>query len=214
MSIGSMVRSALGERLARKAGRLYRSVFVDLAKVAAELSKAIPRGALVLDIGGGDGEPLNHLLDLRDDIRALTIDIAPVVGNWIDPRHDRRVVRLPRTSLDDYLGGGRPAPDAIVMCDVMHHIPVPGRPAFMDSLARLVAAADAPVLVVKDVEPGYPRARLGYWADRLITGDRLVSPVGRLELRGMIGRSLPGYRCEETGLFAADAPNYALVFQR
>src|SRR5450755_192141 len=103
MALGPAIRRLLGARLARRAGRLYRALYVDLAKEAAALATVIPRDSHLLDVGGGDGEPRNHLLALRPDIRITTLDPAPVVGQWIDARFDGHVTRLPGTSLADYL---------------------------------------------------------------------------------------------------------------
>ncbi len=70
------------------------------------------------------------------------------------------------------------------------------------------------VLVVKDVEPGHLRARLGYWSDRYITGDRNVSLVSRQFLVGLVRACDPAMSVSETPLHATDAPNYALAFRR
>ena len=94
MSIGSAVRGLLGTRLSRAIGHYYRAAFVDLAKVAQAISVSIPENSLVLDVGGGDGEPLNYLLELRTDIRVTSIDLASEVGHWIEPIHSARVVRI------------------------------------------------------------------------------------------------------------------------
>ena len=65
MALGSVVRRVLGPRLAHSVGCWYRSLFVDLDIVADCIAAAIPAGAHVLDVGGGDGVPLNFLLDRR-----------------------------------------------------------------------------------------------------------------------------------------------------
>ena len=103
---GPAIRRLLGRRLARHAGRWYRAIFVDLYKEAAALATVIPHGAHVLDVGGGDGQPLNHLLALRSDLKITTLDSGPVVGQWIEARFETQVTRLPRTSLGDYLAAG------------------------------------------------------------------------------------------------------------
>jgi hypothetical protein len=193
---------------------LYRSVFVDLAKVAAAVSTLMPRGAHVLDIGGGDGEPLNHLLRLRPDLRITSIDPQAVVGLWIEPRFAHQVTRLPGTTLADYLASGRPDPDVILMSDVMHHIPQPDRGQFLIAVADLLRRVPQLRIVVKDVEPGHWRAALGYWADRYITGDRQVSLISRAQLGSLLEQSLGPLRCEATDLFSSDRPNYALGFFR
>ena len=214
MPIGARIRAMLGDRRARQVGAMYRAFFADMAAEAAMLAEEVPQGARVLDIGGGDGVPLNNLLNLRSDITATSIDPASVVGQWIEPRHDARVKRMPGTTLEAFLRSAPAMPDVVLLCDVMHHIPAGARPAFLDSLTRLAIAAPRLKLIVKDVEPGYPRALLGYWADLYITGDRNVKPIGRDEVRRLVGKALPGFSCRETSLFTQDSPNYALVFFR
>jgi 2-polyprenyl-3-methyl-5-hydroxy-6-metoxy-1,4-benzoquinol methylase len=200
--------------LACRIGRHYRAFFVDLDLVAQALAAAIPPGARVLDVGGGDGVPLNHLLGLRADIHVTTIDPAPQVGQWIEPEHAPRVVRRPRTTLANYLAGHDDPPDVVLMVDVLHHIPPPDRAKFFGGIADLLRRAPGMRIIIKDVEPGSPRALLGYWADRYVTGDTLISPVGRDEVRALVSATLGPLRVEETVLFAADKPNYALVFCR
>src|SRR5215471_975102 len=106
--VGSAIRRLLGPHQARRAGRWYRGIFVDLGKEAAALASAIPRDAHLLDVGGGDGEPLNRLLALRADLRITTLDTGPVVGQWLENRFAAQVVRLPGMSLADYVAERRP----------------------------------------------------------------------------------------------------------
>jgi hypothetical protein len=214
MAVGPVVRRFLGPRLARRAGRWYRALFVDLAKEAAALATAIPRNAHLLDIGGGDGEPLNHLLALRPDLRITTLEPGPVVGQWIEARFDGRVTRLPRTSLAEYLAGGGTDPDAILIADVLHHIPETARAGFLDSVRAILERAPKLRIIVKDVEPGSWRSLLGYWSDRYITGDLDVSPISRERLVRLFEESLGPLRREDTNLFEADRPNYAIAFFR
>jgi len=214
MPIGPAIRGLVGARLARRLGRWYRAIFVDLAREAAALATLIPPNAHLLDIGGGDGEPLNHLLALRRDLRVTTLDPGPVVGQWIDGRFDAQVVRLPATSLADYLDAGRPEPDAILIADVLHHIPETARPRFLHSLRVLLERAPQLRIIVKDVEPGSWRALLGYWSDRYVTGDAHVSPISRARLEQLLQEALGPLRHQDTDLFAADKPNYAIAFFR
>src|SRR5277367_2466544 len=103
MVLGPLIRRYLGPRLARRAGGYYRAIYVDLAKVAAAVAPVIPRDAHLLDVGGGDGQPINHLLSVRPDLTITTLDPAPVVGQWIDPRFDGQVKLLPQTSLAEFV---------------------------------------------------------------------------------------------------------------
>jgi hypothetical protein len=214
MKLGPTIRRLLGARLARRAGRWYRAIYVDLAKQAAAVSAAIPRDAHLLDIGGGDGEPLNHLLALRPDLHVTTLDPAPVVGQWIETRFDDRVARLPGTNLAEYSSGDRADPDAILLSDVLHHIPVSARAAFLGSVRVIIERVPQLRIIVKDVEPGHFRALLGYWSDRYITGDADVSPISREHVVRLFQEALGPLRREDTNLFETDRPNYAITFFR
>jgi hypothetical protein len=214
MSIGAAIRRVLGAHLARRVGRLYRAIFVDLTKEAAALATVIPRNAHLLDIGGGDGEPLNHLLALRPDLRVTTLDPGPIVGQWIDERFNDRVTRLAGTSLEEYLARGRPDPDAVLIADVLHHIPKANRAGFLSTLRVLLERVPQIRIIVKDVEPGFWRARLGYWSDRYITRDLGVSPISREHLTRLFEEAFGPLRRENTNLFEADRPNYAIAFFR
>lgn len=214
MALGPAVRRLLGPRLARRAGHWYRRVFVDLAKEASALEAVIPRGAHVLDVGGGDGEPLNYLLALRPDLHVTTLDPAAVIGEWVDARFRAKVTKLPGTSVGQYLSSGRPDPDVILLADVMHHIPEQARPAFVASLSVVLERVPALRIVIKDVQPGHWRTWLAYWADRYVTGDANVSPISRERLVQLLEGALGPLQYAETALFEIDRPNYAMVFGR
>jgi len=214
VALGQTVRRLLGPRLTRRVGRWYRGIFVDLTKEAAALSAVIPPEAHVLDIGGGDGEPLNHLLAQRADLRVTTLDTGPVVGEWIEARFAGRVTRLPAMSLADYISSGRPDPDVLLIADVLHHIPESARTGFLGSIGELLERLPTLRIVVKDVEPGSWRALLGFWSDRYITGDRNVSPISRECLARLFAEALGPLRRKDTDLFEADGPNYAVAFFR
>jgi hypothetical protein len=214
MALGPLIRRFLGPRLARKAGEYYRAIYVDLAKVAAALAAVIPRDAHVLDVGGGDGQPINHLLSVRPDLTITTLDPAPVVGQWIDARYEGQVKRLPRTSLAEFVARPHAHADVILIADVMHHIPESARHQFLDSVAVLLERVPRLRIVVKDVEPGHWRALLGFWSDRYVTGDRNVSLISREDVTRLYEEVLGPLHREDTDLFKKDGPNYAIVFRR
>lgn len=214
MALGTAIRRVLGPHLSRGIGLLYRAIYVDLAEVAAALAAVLPLDAHLLDVGGGDGQPLNYLLALRTDLMITTLDPAPVVGEWIDRRFDARVKRLPCTSLAEYVSRSFADPDVMLIADVMHHISPKARQGFLGSVRALLDRIPELRIIVKDVEPGYWRASLGYWSDRYITGDRDVSPISMENVTRLFEEALGPLRREETSLFKADCPNYAIVFYR
>jgi len=212
--LGPAIRRLVGPRHARRLGRWYRAIFVDLAKEAVALANVIPERAHLLDVGGGDGEPLNHLLALRPDLRVTTVDPGPAVGQWIERRFASQVKCLPYTSLAAYMASGRPDPDVILIADVLHHIPATARAEFLQCVKTLIERVPRLRIVVKDVEPGSWRAVLGYWSDRYVTGDTGVSLISRECLMRLLEDTLGPLRHEDTNLFEVDSPNYAIAFFR
>jgi 2-polyprenyl-3-methyl-5-hydroxy-6-metoxy-1,4-benzoquinol methylase len=209
VSPGQLVRRVLGPRLFKPLGRLYRSVFVDLDAVSASFP-ALPPNARVLEVGGGDGQMLSALLARFPDARATMIDVSAQLGGALEPAVRARVEVLPSTSMRKYAELGRPAPDLISVCDVVHHVPPALREEFFGDLARLLGPHTS--LVIKDIRPGSPRARLSYLADRYISGDQQVSLIGEDALEALVKRSLPRLRPTRTSLIDRDGPNYAIVF--
>ena len=205
MSVGTLARKLLGKRFHSVAKR-YRAVFVSLDAVAKTVSKYLPEGALVLDVGGGDGAPLNHLLNGRPDLRIIMLDVASSVGNAVEERFANRVSRQARTELAEYDGA---RPDAILLMDVVHHVPQPERHAFFRDLGALLDRHKVGRVIVKDVARGGIRSWVALMADRYISGDRQVHFYSIEELRRTLEQFGPVH---ETELYSLDAPNYCSGF--
>jgi hypothetical protein len=103
MSLSSLARAVLGDRLFPVLGRRYRALFVDLEKVVSCLP-SFPPGAHVLDIGGGDGEMMNRILELHPEIDVTMLDSSPRLGAFLKPELRSRVRLLPSTTLAAYAG--------------------------------------------------------------------------------------------------------------
>ena len=104
---------------------------------------------------------------------------------------------MPSTSVDRYLASATPLPDVLLLSDVMHHIPVSERHAFLAGISTHFRSSLAMRIIVKDVEPGFARSLLGYWADKYITGDKTVSPIGRAQMISLMQDSVGPLRCED-----------------
>ena len=210
MTVGSLARRLLGDRLFVRAAGLYRAIFVDLDAVVDCLPLFAP-GTELLDVGGGDGALLDRVLARSPGTRATLVDLAPRVGVAIAPERRERVRCLPATPLAACRERGVPAPDVVLLSDLLHHVP----PAERESLLRDVraVAGERPLrLVVKDVAPGGFRSRLSVLADRFVSGDRgveLLTPAAACEL---VQGVFPELRATATSLLDRDAPNYCLVF--
>ena len=186
-------------------------MFVNYPVVARNLIEQFPQGAHVLDIGGGDGAPLNYFLRARSDLTVTMIDIAPQIGWAIEPDLRSRVTLLPATSIHQFAQAYGDIADCITVLDVMHHIPPNERGAFFAEIDALRKRKRVPV-IVKDVEPdGSLVAHMNYLADRYISGDRTISMVRSADLRETIGAQFDGATFRDTGLYAAEPPHYAFV---
>jgi 2-polyprenyl-3-methyl-5-hydroxy-6-metoxy-1,4-benzoquinol methylase len=208
MGVSAIARTFLGKRF-HSVARLYRAAFVDLRAVAAVVSDAIPSRATVLDVGGGDGAPLNYILARRPDVHIVMIDIAESIGGAIEERYVPQVDRFPQTPIEAYRG---PRPDVALIMDVVHHIPEPQRQGFFRALASLAGPHGVRRLIVKEVDTGHLRSLLGLLADRYISGDKNVRlmPERTLmkRLRDALGKE---WTVAETRLREIDAPNYCVV---
>lgn len=171
----------------------------------------MPAGAVILDVGGGDGALIDRLLERQPEARVTMLDLKDDLGNAVRPELRDRLEILPRTNLVQYAALGRRQPDLIIVSDVVHHIPPPERESFLREIRDLVLG-HAAKLVVKDVAPGGWRATLGYLSDRFISGDREVALISQASLEALVRRVFPGSTCTPTDLLARDAPNYCLVF--
>jgi|SRR5215471_4999315 len=209
MSVGRWARRALGERWFPLVGAWYRSLFVNLEKVADSVPP-VPGDANILDVGGGDGAVLNVVLGRHPAARAVMIDLGASIGSSLAPDRASRVRLLPQTSMNDYGRLGMERPDLIIISDVLHHVPVAERRTFFSDLRALIAGG-ATTIFFKDVEPGSWRATAGYLADRYVSGDRRVELVGQVAVRALLEEAFPGATFQPTDLFRRDPPNYALT---
>jgi 2-polyprenyl-3-methyl-5-hydroxy-6-metoxy-1,4-benzoquinol methylase len=194
----------------RKASAIYRRFFVNLEKVAEMLAERIPPNALVLDIGGGDGELLNCLFALRPDLNVTMVDIASSVGKFVEPQHMDKVTFCPGTPIQTHLENHALTYDAAIVSDVMHHIPKDIRREFLKSIHGTLKLNG--ILLIKDVEPGSISSFLNYCADTYISGDKNVAHISRQDLISLVEKSLPSHQVEEIDLYRKNKPNYIINF--
>jgi 2-polyprenyl-3-methyl-5-hydroxy-6-metoxy-1,4-benzoquinol methylase len=209
MSVGLAARWLLGNKLFNIIGPFYRSLFVDLEKVADLMCTIMPKGSHVIDIGGGDGNLLNYMLTMRGDITAVMLDINTDIGNFIFEDYRDRVKLLPGTTIKQFANMTVKLPDFIIVSDVVHHIPQAARAGFFTDIYNLMLKSNA-LLLIKDVEPGHIISRLGYLSDRHISGDKNVSLISKAELCSLLENVFGQVSIKELGLFSEDKPNYIL----
>jgi len=213
MSLGTLVRTLFGPRYFKYAGKIYRSFFVNLKTVYQSFPVMRPYQQL-LDIGCGDGELINFILGENPLVKITMIDIAKSIGNAVDARFKRLVTLLPGTSIVDYREKHykNAKIDFILISDVIHHIKPGERKEFFSDMLEIIR--DDTKIIIKDVEPGHLKSYLAFLADKYISGDKYVTPVGKKEMIKYMKDIIPTIKFYETNLFRNNMPNYCLVFNR
>lgn len=210
MPLGSFVRKIAGP-LEVPLCDAYRAVFVNMKRCVRQMEPGVPHGAVVVEVGGGDGVVADELLKLRPDMRVVMLDIRPSIGRFITTNVRDRVELHPSTSVADFLarGGGGMA-DVLVLSDVVHHVPPDQRRLFMRDCVQLLRSGGR--IVIKDIEPKGFVAWLAQFTDKWITGDRHVSQLGAQGMRQLVA-TVATFSAAEQILSDREAPNYALAFE-
>ena len=180
MTPGALVRRILPEHLERTVADAYRDAFVNLDDLARTIG-SLGRFRRIIEVGCGEGA-LSSRLVRTTEARILGIDIAPNPGRGYTGDRAQATFRSQR--VEDLLAEGATA-DLVVLSDVIHHVPVAERPAFLRSCRRLLAPGG--LLVVKEWERrGNVFHALAYGSDRYVSGDRTVSFLTRDELLALL----------------------------
>lgn len=213
MSAGKIARIVLGPKHFATVARYYRLIFVDLGKVAGVIADLLPRNAHLVDIGGGDGEGVNHLARLRNDLHITMIDISESVGSSIHADLKQHVRFVPGTSVREFHEKYDEVFDAILISDVIHHIPPEARIDFFYDIFNLCATNSQPVIIiVKDIETRGFISFLGYLSDRFISNDKHVKFVSQKELMEQVAKVFTQSEFHDTRLSRINYPNYAFYF--
>ena len=209
MSIGPAVRRMLGP-IEAPISSAYRSMFINVGDLGKAMT-AVSFGSRVLEVGVGDGMIASQIIGRRPDATVLGIDLAENPGSLFEGDHQRVEFRSISTSeLRSEIPGTF---DAIIIADVLHHVPPAIRPALLSDVSSLLA--DDGVLLVKETvvvkSPGY---WMGRFSDRWITGDRNVSFLREGELDKLIVDNVPGLVASGRSTIKPWKTNLLLVWRR
>ncbi len=187
MSIGPKIRRLLGP-VEAPISSAYRSMFVSITSLGEELAR-VPFGPRVLEVGVGDGMVAAQILSRRTDATVLGIDLAENPGGLFEG--DRSRVTFRTISTSDLLAE-KPEPfDAIMIADVLHHVPVEARAGLLADVDALLA--EDGILIVKE---SVVMKSIGYWmghfSDYWITGDKNVSYLRETDLRQLVLGNVTG----------------------
>jgi 2-polyprenyl-3-methyl-5-hydroxy-6-metoxy-1,4-benzoquinol methylase len=172
LGVGRIVRRAFG-RYERFVSETYRSVFVHLDAFVGSVRTQVPAATEILEIGCGDGLVTERLALAFPDAALTGIDICAEPGRLY--RGDPARVRFLRARSEALSTAEGARFQLIIIADVLHHVPVGNRAAFLSSVIPLMR--QGATLVLKEwVREWTPAYALGYFSDRFITGDRIRYP--------------------------------------
>jgi 2-polyprenyl-3-methyl-5-hydroxy-6-metoxy-1,4-benzoquinol methylase len=205
MRIGPTVRRAFGKHeLQITEG--YRCFFVSLKAVATAVASLRPES--VLEVGVGEGLVTNRLARLLPEARFVGIDTTPAVGRLFRGSTDR--VTFHQSSVEEYLAKNSDRFDLVLICDVMHHVPIEARPSVLHASRRLLTPSGH--LIVKDWEPRSSIVHaVAKFSDRVITGDT-VTYYRPDQMRELVNRACPDLRCLEHRVLPPWRNNFMLTF--
>jgi 2-polyprenyl-3-methyl-5-hydroxy-6-metoxy-1,4-benzoquinol methylase len=213
MGIGKIVRKILGNKLFAAVARVYRRFFLDINKLTDTLNAIIPANAKILDIGGGDGEVVNRLLELRKDLSVTMIDLSASIGKSLSHEFMNRIRLMPGTSIKEFGNRNDIEFNTIIISDVIHHVPVSMREQFFTDIREVCNRRNQTVIIIiKEFHPGSFKSWLGYISDRYISGDKNVCFISEAELQSQLSKVFKNVNFLPTDLFVVNKPNYAFYF--
>ncbi len=168
MRPGAFIRRAFGPA-EHSVTWFYRRCFVDLRHFAADLAATLTPAA-ILDVGCGEGQSTEALADAFPRASIAGVDVTRRVGRLF--RGDGHRVHFTQQNLGQFAAEHKRAFDLAVVCDVLHHVRVDERRAFLENIAACVRSDGW--LVIKEWQPRRSLMHLlCYLGDRYLTGDRV-----------------------------------------
>lgn len=184
MSIGSTIRRMFGPH-ERQVAEVYRSIYVDLDALARQLRDWIPAAPRILEVGCGEGALTERLQALFPNAEIVGIDIASNVGRLFAGDSSR--VSFRQALVGDIARSEPESFDLVVMCDVLHHVPLDLRAALLADIRRTIRPGGR--FVLKDwARNATPIHWLCYASDRFITGDRIAYATP-LEVKSLLSQT-------------------------
>jgi 2-polyprenyl-3-methyl-5-hydroxy-6-metoxy-1,4-benzoquinol methylase len=165
---GPLVRSMFGP-LEPRVSEAYRRIFIDLDYFTRLIAEWCPAPARILEVGCGEGAMTERLARIYPQAEITAIDISPRLGRLYRGNSDR--VSFRQTTIQEI--AAEPGKfDLAVLSDVMHHVPMPMRPAILRSIRSALNPSGS--LIFKDwTRSATPIYVLTFLLERYITGDRV-----------------------------------------
>jgi 2-polyprenyl-3-methyl-5-hydroxy-6-metoxy-1,4-benzoquinol methylase len=187
MKLGPLVRRMFGP-YERRISEAYRAIYIDIDAQVQQFRQWQPEAKNILEVGCGEGSVTQRLRAAYPDSHITAIDITSRLGRLY--RGPQENVRFVRCSVQEIAAAHPAAFDFVVLCDVLHHVPVQMRQDLLDAIRMTIAPGGA--FIFKDWQINRaPIHWLCYASDRWLTGDR-IHYMTREEMRERLTRSFGG----------------------
>lgn len=184
MGIGPFIRSMFGP-YERWISEAYRSFYIDIDGFTERVREWAPTAKRILEVGCGDGAVTERLKANYPYAKITAIDITARVGRLYRGPLDG--VRFMQCTVQEIAATEAGHYDLVVLCDVLHHVPVEFRQDLLDAIRGTLTPGG--VLIFKDWVRNFALIHmLCHASDRWLTGDR-VSYMTRDQMHEGITRS-------------------------
>jgi SAM-dependent methyltransferase len=198
MATGPLIRRMFAP-YERQISEAYRAAFSDMDAFVETMPQWAPNATKILEVGCGEGAATERLNAAYPFAKITAIDITPRLGRLYEGSRDK--VRFIRCNVQKIAATQPGQYDLVVLCDVLHHVPI----AFRQEVLDAIRATLAPALVLKEWErTSTPIHWLCYASDRWVTaepGGDVVSPRRKPRLANK--RGLAETACETFARFVA-----------
>lgn len=178
MAVGSYIRRMFGP-YERHISEAYRAIFFDIDSFVRKIREWRPTASAILEVGCGEGAVTERLRAAYPDAKITAIDIIPGPGRLYNG--EMNGVQFCQSDVQTVAADEPGQYDLVVLCDVLHHVPLDLRQSLLDAIRTTLAPHG--VLIFKKWERSRtPIHWLCFASDRWLTGDR-VAFMTRAEMR-------------------------------
>jgi 2-polyprenyl-6-hydroxyphenyl methylase/3-demethylubiquinone-9 3-methyltransferase len=169
MKPGPLIRTLFGP-YERTISGAYRSIYIDIKLLVEQMQRWKPNAKRILEVGCGEGAVTERLCAAYPNAEITGIDITPRVGRLF--KGSRSHTKFIQCGVQDIAADEPHSYDLVILCDVLHHVPVELRQGLLDRVQETLAPGGT--FVFKDWQRNNsPIHWLCYASDRWLTGDRI-----------------------------------------
>jgi 2-polyprenyl-3-methyl-5-hydroxy-6-metoxy-1,4-benzoquinol methylase len=170
MSVGASIRKMFGP-YERHVSEAYRSMYLNIDEFVEQVRRWSPYPHRILEVGCGEGSVAERLRTVFSSAHITAIDVSSRIGRlYAGPQAG---VCFAQCDIEEIAASKPGLFDLVVICDVLHHVPLGSRQGLLDAIRATLAPHGS--LIFKDWQRSNTLIHwLCYASDRWLTGDRIT----------------------------------------